>query len=200
MRKRIAKVDAAASHVATLVKKDSPRPLVGKVQGAWQLYNLNIRPKTLRPTSEHYRLEFMEEASSGKVVSRKRHIKSGKPFIDWLLGDQHGDMVPFKCPIRASFQPTPVMLITGALNDTPAEIVFLANNRLKFRVPRSVVFGKKRGQTDESMLEFAGIRRSRAEEEEVRRKRRAIAAQRPRSPSDSIAASMLAARMGWQYW
>lgn len=99
-------------------------------------------------------------------------------------------MVPFQMPTSASLDPVPIRLTTGpADDDIPAEIVFLGDNHLWFRVSEAVVYSdepkSQRGKSSR-MIKFAGIRETEAEVEE----RKQIRAE-PRSPKYSVAMPLL---------
>ena len=184
-------VNTATTRLRTLVDDEQSKRPIGGLRGRWELYNLEVCPKTFEPTGEYFRLIVSKEAAEGQLPVRdRRRYSPFESFIQWSIKEEDGGIVPFRFPTKASLEPVPIRLSTGASDDVPAEIIFLGNDCLWFRVPRSIVYPDEsgRGRRSLSMIEFAGIRETEADIEERKRKRN-----RP-SPRNSFAASLC----GWE--
>jgi hypothetical protein len=193
IKDRIAVVDAAAAQLKALLDTQvSAKPPISGLKGKWDLYNLDVCPKRQEPTGEYYRLIVSKEGAEGQLPSRDSMTKEPyKTFIQWLIKDSGGDIVPFQFPAHASLQAVPIQLIIWTARDVPAEIMFLGNDCLRLRVPRSIVYLKEYEQDGHSaqMVEFAGIRETEADIAKWKKLREEERARRHSSPSDTIAAS-----------
>lgn len=201
IKDKIQAVDSATTRLKRLV--DDPQaeePPVGGLKGEWTLYNLDVCPKRYEPTGEYFRLTVSEAAVKGELVNPDR-IRNPpyETFIEWLIKDDGGDILPFPLPTHASLEPIPIRLMTGASDRVSGEIVFLRNDCLWFRVPRSIVYPSEpcRFETTFPLIEFAGVRQTEADIEEMRGKREKTAQEwkRANSPKRFIAASLC----GWEY-
>ncbi|KAF1811329.1 hypothetical protein P152DRAFT_69920 [Eremomyces bilateralis CBS 781.70] len=198
---KIKAVDTAATRLKTLVDdQQAGKPLIGGLRGKWTLYNLDVCPKRYEPTGEYHRLTVSEAAVKGELVNqdRVRHPPY-EIFMEWLIKDAAGDIIPFPFPTHASLEPVPIQLMTRVSDDVPAEIVFLGDDCLWLRVPRSTVYPKEASRlgTSSPMIEFAGVRQTEADIEEIKRRHEKMAQEweRANSPETSIAASLC----GWDY-
>ena len=100
----------------------------------------------------------------GVYPNRERMMKPpfDHQFIEWTIGDEQGDIVPFRLPSHPSLEAVSVSLMMWRGEDVPAEIVFLGSDCLQFRALRSVLFSKEPGKPGEMMV-FAGLRRTETE-------------------------------------
>jgi len=127
IKDKIEAVDAATARLKTLVHdQQAGKPAIGGLRGEWTLYNLDVCPKRYEPTGEYYRLTVSEAVVKGELVNQDRiRHPPHETFIEWLIKDAGGDIIPFPFPTHASLEPVPIRLMTTASDDVPAEIVFL---------------------------------------------------------------------------
>ena len=194
IKETVAHVDAAALRLEKLTS-EQPERLVpfGGLKGTWHLWNVDVCPWTFEPTEKYYRLIIANRAvdRSKKPHTRWRLDKKKLPyamFIQWDIGFDSGGIIPFAIPVHASMEHVSIELQKFGGN-VPVQITFLGDDCLRIRVPGSLLQDERlENKVDaDSIVEFAGCRVTEAFLEERGRR----AEQRPPSPRNSIAMSML---------
>lgn len=111
-QKQIERVDSVQATLrSSLASEPSQQPEVGDLKGVWDLYDLDVRPKTLWPTGEDYHLEFVQAAAPREILPiTESEAAEGGSSIAWYLKDNSGDIVPFQIPELASLKPIPILL------------------------------------------------------------------------------------------
>ena len=132
MESQIETVERATARLEALDEQQAEKPPIGGLRGEWDLYSLDVCPETLQPSGEYYRLTVSDAAVTGG------ELLDGW-FIEWMIKDTGGDVIPFSFPTHASFEPVPIRLTLSPSDEIPAEIIFLGNNRLWLRVPERIV-------------------------------------------------------------
>lgn len=162
----IQRVDVAHDALkASLANEPPQRVKIGRLAGRWDLYNLEVCPKTWDETDERYHLDFSQAAADRKVLHQDRSKSMwNQSFISWDIEMGTGDIVPFQILEYASLEPISIVMFrTGdELIDISADVTFLGNDCLRLRVPRSAVYPDKAGVSSEpdSVIEFAGLRQT----------------------------------------
>lgn len=191
IKRNIQRVDAAHSALKASLERDPSRTVkIGGLLGRWDLYNLEVCPKTSAQTNERYRLEFSKAAANHQVPSQDRsRVWGNSSFISWTFGMVTGNTVPFQIPKRiASLAPIPIVLFRAGKRhniDIHAEIAFLGKSCLRLRVPRSVVYPNEIQSSNDSepMIEFAGLRWTEQDEQRVRQAEEKANLKRQKEPS-----------------
>ncbi len=135
----ISLVDAAAAHLEMAIdNRASAKPPVGDLRGQWNLYNLEVCPKKIYPTDEYYRMFITHYIWLEGKTERVRY-SSIEEFIEWDIKHASGAISPFQLPVHASLEPIPITLRVGPGEDLHGDIIFLGENCLRLRIPRSLV-------------------------------------------------------------
>jgi hypothetical protein len=159
MKGQIAAVNAAATRLEAAVRNQiSTKPPLGSLEGDWNLYNLDVCPKTLQPRGQYYRLIFSHLPPEKDLPPEQ--------YIQWNIGDAFGQITIFPLPAHVSLNHIPITLESHCgkfSEDIDAEIEFLGDDCLRLKVPRWVVYTDELKSDTESvsMVEFAGKRRER---------------------------------------
>lgn len=180
-QEEIDKVEEAEKKVKALESNGSKKMPMGDLRGHWAFYNIEFRSMQ---KFHDTRYDMRVNDSAWQVLSGQEEDSGEHDPIACQIAAFYGDMGLFKLPEHASSKSIPINWELGVSKRYEGTLKLLGGRFLKIQIPRRLVAMTQKQKDGSEYVEFAGVRWTDEQEEQLKSNMRKRA--NPPSPKDSV--------------